>query len=352
MAGKRQHYIPRFLLKGFCSKTEGPKSFIWYFRKGSKPSEISIRDVAVSKKFYGDSSPESIDEKLTKMEQQFGPTIDRLRTDKIINTSDLPTIVEFFINMVIRTQYIRKSFTDATGGLMEMAARNLSDPHKMAAVINEAIKQNKSRFRDQLRSSMRRKLGKKMPIKEEQIIRQVEENAEQLASLLANPFSKEIVKGLTAFNEKIDEHGTISHKDALDRFLDLKEPSKRHHQYSNLHWIIRSYNPNQFILGDICVLTMDTKSQFFSPPIFSKKDNEILLLPISHDTLLIGSDSKEPLLPPPEVLNTHSVELSIDFFVSSINSEREKQLSKRVGEKANSWWKPEIEKIEKKQFGE
>ena len=191
-----------------------------------------------------------------------------------------------------------------------------------------------------------------MPIKEEQIIRQVEENAEQLASLLANTFSKEIVKGLTAFNEKIDEHGTISHKDALDRFLDLKEPSKRHHQYSNLHWIIRSYNPNQFILGDICVLTMDTKSQSFSPPIFSKKDNFILLLPISHDTLLIGSDSKEPLLPPPEVLNSYSVELSIDFFVSSINSEREKQFSKRIGEKANSWWEPEIGKIEKKQFGE
>jgi len=38
--------------------------------------------------------------------------------------------------------------------------------------------------------------------------------------------------------------------------------------------------------------------------------------------------------------------------VSSINSKREKQFSKRVGEKANSWWEPEIEKIEKKQFAE
>jgi|LGVF01.1.fsa_nt_gb hypothetical protein len=352
MAGKRQHYIPRFLLKGFCSKTEGTKSFIWYFRKGSKPSEISIRDVAVSRKFYGDTGPESIDEKLTKMERQFGPTIDRLRTDKTINISDLPIIVELFINMVIRTQYIRKSFTDATGGLMEMAARNLSDPHKMAIVLNEAIKQNKSRFHDQLRSSMRSKLATKMPVMEEHIIRWVEENAEQLTSLLAKPFSKGFVKALTAFIEKIDEHGTISHKDALDRFLDLQEPSKRHHQYSNLHWITKSYDPNQFILGDICVLTMDTKSQSFSPPIFSKKDNYILLLPISHDTLLIGSDSKEPLLPPPEVLNIYSVELSIDYFVSSIKSEREKLYSKRVGEKANSWWEPKIGKIEKKQFGE
>jgi len=352
MTGKRQHYIPRFLLKGFCSKTEGPKRFIWYFRKGSKPSEISIRDVAVSRKFYGDSGPETIDKKLTKMEQQFGPTIDRLRTDKKINTSDLPTIVEFFINMVIRTQYIRKSITDATGGLLKMAARNLSDPHKMAIFLNEAIKQNKSRFRDQLRGSMRRKLGTKVPIREEHIIRWVEENVEQLTTLLASPFSKEVVKGLTAFIEKIDEHGNISHKDALDRFLNLEEPSKRHHQYNKLHWIIKSYDPNQFILGDICVLTMNTKSQSFSPLIFSKKDNYILLLPISHDTLLIGSDSKEPLLPPPEVLNLHSVELSNDFFVSPINSEREKQFSERVGEKANSWWEPEIGEIEKEQFGE
>jgi hypothetical protein len=352
MPGKRQHYIPRFLLKGFCSKTEGTKSFIWYFRKGSKPSEISIRDVAVSKKFYGDSGPESIDKKLTKMEQQFGPTIERLRTDKKIGISDLPIIVEFLVNMVIRTHFIRKSFTDATGGLMKMAARNLSDPRKMAVMLNQAIKQNKSRFHDHLRSSMRSKLGTKMPVAEEHIIRWVEENAEQLASFLAGPISKGLVEVLTAFIEKIDEHGNISHRDALYRFLDLQEPSKRHHQYGNLHWIIKGYDPNQFILGDICILAMDTKSQFFSPPIFSKKDNEILLLPISHDTLLIGSDLKEPLLPPPEVLNTHSAELSIDFFVSPINSEREKKLSKRVGEKADSWWKPEIEKIKKKQFGE
>jgi hypothetical protein len=254
--------------------------------------------------------------------------------------------------MVIRTQYIRKSFTDATGGLIEMAARNLSDPHKMTVVLNEAIKQNKSRFRDQIRSSMRSKLGTKMPVMEEHIIKWAEENSEQLTSLLANPFSNEVVKWLTAYIEKIDEHGTISHMDALDRFLELKEPSKRHHQYGNLHWKIKSYDPNQFILGDICVLTMDAKSQYFSPSIFSKKDNYILLLPISHDTLLIGSDSKEPLLPSPKVLNMHSVELSIYFFVSPINSEREKQFCRRVGKKANSWWKPEIEKIEKTRFGE
>ena len=233
-----------------------------------------------------------------------------------------------------------------------MAARNLSDPHKMAVFLNEAIEQNKSRFLDQVRSSLRSKLGTKMPVTEGHIIRWIEENSEQLTGLLANPFSNEVVKGLTAFIEKIDEHGTISHKDALDRFLELKEPSKRHHRYNNLHWTIKSYDPNQFILGDVCVLTMDTKSQSFSPPIFSKKDEYILMLPISHDTLLIGSDSKNPLLPTPEVLNIHSVELSIDFFVSPINSEREKQFSKRVGEKANSWLEPEIGNIEKKQFGE
>lgn len=352
MAGKRQHYIPRFLLKGFCSKTEGTKSFVWYFRKGSKPSEISIRDVAVSKQFYGDTGPESIDEKLTEMEQKFGPTIERLRKDKKIDISDLPIVVAFFINMVIRTQFIRKSFTDATGGLMEMTARNLSDPRKMAVVLNQAITQNKSRFHDQLRRSMHSKLGAKMPVVEEHIIRWVEENSEQLTSLLARPISKEFGKVLTAFIEKIDEHGTVSHKVALDRFLDTREFSKRHQQYRNLHWKLKSYDPNQFILGDICVLTMNTKSQFFSPPILSKKDNEILLLPISHNTLLIGSDSKDPLLPTPAALNTHSVELSIDFFVSPTNTERERKLSKRVGEKANSWWEPEIEKIEKKQFGE
>lgn len=351
MAGKRQHYIPRFLLKGFSSKTEGHKDFVWYFRKGGNPAEISIRDVAVSSKFYGAPGPETVDETITSMEQHFGPAIERLRIDRRISPKDLPTLVEFVVNMVIRTGYIRKSLTDATGGLLEMAVRNFSDPKKMALVLTEAIKQNKARFTDQLRSSLRSKLGVEMPAIEELTIRWAEENAEHLTRLLARPFSIEVVKGLAEFLENIEKQGAQSHKEALERFFKEEGPSERHLRYSSLDWIMQRYNPNEFILGDISVIEMDTNSHTFSPPIFSKKDDYALLLPMSHDTLLIGSVTKDPILPSPDALNSNSVEMSTDFFVSSVNSDRERQYIERIGKRANSWWEEGIEKIEKGHFG-
>lgn len=65
MAGKDQHYDPRFLLKGFKSKGEGKKAFVWFFSRSSSSREVSTRDIGHSNLFYGMSEDDSLDARIT-----------------------------------------------------------------------------------------------------------------------------------------------------------------------------------------------------------------------------------------------------------------------------------------------
>lgn len=71
MGGKRQHDLPRLLLKGFSSKSEGEKHLTWVYRKSSNPFETNIIDVGVSKKFYSEENDTSADDTITYLETEF-----------------------------------------------------------------------------------------------------------------------------------------------------------------------------------------------------------------------------------------------------------------------------------------
>jgi hypothetical protein len=63
-------------------------------------------------------------------------------------------------------------------------------------------------------------------------------------------------------------------------------------------------------------------------------DLQAILLPIGHQHLLVGALTSTWETINPEEVNLASVELSRDFFVSSQNSERERQYQARLGARA------------------
>jgi Protein of unknown function (DUF4238) len=65
MAGRRQHTIPRFLLKGFASKTAGKEVFLWLYRQDTDAIETNIKNVSAEKDFYGKAGELSVDDQIT-----------------------------------------------------------------------------------------------------------------------------------------------------------------------------------------------------------------------------------------------------------------------------------------------
>jgi hypothetical protein len=70
MAGRKQHYDPKFLLKGFESKRKGNTVFVWYFLKDSSPREESTGNIGHSPFFYGEPGDGSLDSLITENEKE------------------------------------------------------------------------------------------------------------------------------------------------------------------------------------------------------------------------------------------------------------------------------------------
>ena len=111
MSGKRQHFQPRFLLKGFSSKRIGDIYFSWLYRKNTIPKEVDIRDIGVEKKFYNNGNSK-IDEAITEEENYLGMLVNKLRCSKYENTLDSKKISLLISHLEIRTRHLRESFLD------------------------------------------------------------------------------------------------------------------------------------------------------------------------------------------------------------------------------------------------
>ncbi|MGH7801043.1 MAG: DUF4238 domain-containing protein [Thermodesulfobacteriota bacterium] len=329
MAGERQHYIPRFLLKGFSSRTTSQKVFVWYFRKGENPIEVSIRDIALEKSFYSESGKGSLDEAITENEKDYAPVISQVREEGYISERDLNILLEFVFNLVIRTRNIRKGLTETLGTFINMFSRNISNPHTAARLLENYRKENKEKFRNRIRIEVRKSLGYRNPKVEELAIWRIEENLQKMGAL--GPFFSTI---LDKFLSGLQQEGEKAHKKALTRIYQTEESSEKLSEYRRLRWSVKRFEPNTFILGDIGVAQFNFKTKEFHPSILNKIDEGALLLPIGHDTLLVGISDDNLTLPSPDDINTGIAELSMDFFVASSNGEREKAYSEIMGTRA------------------
>jgi hypothetical protein len=127
MAGKRQHILPRFLLKGFASRVEGEKVFAWVHRKSKPAFETTIENVSVEKHFYGKEGELSADNEITDLESGYAYLIDSLRQQKHGTYISDPLISDFIAHLSIRTKHLRESFRESTEYLMDRLSEYLGD---------------------------------------------------------------------------------------------------------------------------------------------------------------------------------------------------------------------------------
>ncbi|MDP2047225.1 MAG: DUF4238 domain-containing protein, partial [Deltaproteobacteria bacterium] len=135
MAGNKQHILPRFLLKGFTSRTEGEKKFTWVYPRNSPPVEANIRKVCVEKHFYGKQGELSVDEDITKFENEYAPLLDELREyPERIEIID-PRVPILITHLITRTKHIREIFRDLSEIIVEKLSEYFSDFNNIEAMF-------------------------------------------------------------------------------------------------------------------------------------------------------------------------------------------------------------------------
>lgn len=337
MSGNKQHFLPRFLQKGFASKYVSRKKVqVWYFEKGKSPEERNTKDVGLEDLFYGEPGTDSLDDLITEKEDRFAKKIDRLRKEKRVCSDDVQNIAEFVYAVALRTKRTRENITSMASSMMSEAQTNLANPNYITDLARELARPGNPLFHQKLKEGIKKKkpganrrhrrylgkcLGKPVVTKlrrEAPSIGKEEARKYKFIRLesLAGPVSKEVH----------DKALMDAHSDEPEQGAFMKELIK-------MNWTVECLSQDSLILGDVAVLQINHDSSI-DQPIFGDGKRVGVILPIGNHLLLFGSKKQKTLLPSVEEINRSSAELSLHFFISHRRSEQEMVYFRHLAQRA------------------
>lgn len=318
----KQHYIPRFLFKGFASKYISRKEvYVWYFeRNGTEGREENTRDIGYEPDFYG----ALLDDLITKKENSYARVIDRVRSKRKIQGGDKEQVVEFVFSLALRTKHAREKLVSLIESSRDRIYPDLTDIHHWEGYLRTTV--TSEYLREQFEKYIKSKFENIHPVAMDALWELSKKQLMSKFALEANSLAKEAVKKAEFFFSVIrwdklaEDVGEKGHVSALTDFHQ-KTASQSYETlklWRNFHWRVEEFPSNSLILGDEPVLQINKDSSVVSA-FFGEGQRTTIVLPIRHDLLLIGSEDPYAKLPDLEVLNRSSEELSLSFFISSEN---------------------------------
>ncbi len=154
MSGTRQHFLPRFLLKGFASTIQGDIVRTWVSRRGTPPFETNVINIGTESKFYTAEDNTELDDLITKMESKFAQVINKYRgctSDRKLVDPELP---ELITHLIVRTKYLRDSFYRSTSYFVEVLLAALNEPDVLEHMILNYIRSHPEEILKDFESSL------------------------------------------------------------------------------------------------------------------------------------------------------------------------------------------------------
>lgn len=284
MAGKRQHYIPQLLQRGFLAESPEEAERTWLHRRDSVARLVGIRDIGVEDWFYSRKSADGVptlDDAITEYERGLSQRVRLLRNVPIGSLLGSKSAAETIVHLVFRTAHLREImsagmtgikreiealFTDPVrlGGMMGLTGPGVANP-VMTAIQNTAAEfvpaGIPSAFSERLLLAMMREQG-------DQLVAQF---MATLGPLLPNLLSGLAGKIRDAHNKIIakplEDHGWVKALATFDWKIEAAE---------------------DLILPDSIALARE-RNGVMAPLLFTNgEDVEVVAMPVASDRMLVG----------------------------------------------------------------
>lgn len=102
-AATGQHFLPRFLMRGFSVRQGKKQHYVYEFRSNGVVRRGEVGTVGYQRRFYGS---DALERKLADRETRYANLLQSLRTDSI-NVTMKPEIDEFLSQLLVRTNNFR-----------------------------------------------------------------------------------------------------------------------------------------------------------------------------------------------------------------------------------------------------
>lgn len=320
MAGKRQHFIPQFLQRGWVDNPTESTPKIKTYMVGKSPFIQPVANAAAENKFYENQNGVSADDEMTELEgKEIAPRLNSLRDGPLrdVSTSEAGVIINHFAT---RTKNFRLFISDMFySSLSELAVQLIN---------KESLNQQLKTCFDhpEVQAALLRKAGK-----DERSIQQIISHPlgrEKIASLIPQGSFEQAYQDIHSHLNSISEPGFIedifitAYKEILTKPSDWKAMLK-----GVQFRVVES--PVPLLLGDSCCIFEQSDGGWTAFP-----ERETLLrvwLPISRHRGLWGFKRKSHSTPNFETLNHASSNCAHSFFLSN-KSDCFSPLTTQIGE--------------------
>lgn len=337
MAGKRQHFLPRFLQEGFASHTSGDAAFTWVYRKGVPAFNSNIANVGVEWLFYTEGDDTQADDLITDAEGPFSTLVRTLRTGAPATVSDrlLPRLIA---HLEVRTRHLRQSFLQAGDFLLSRLLDFMSDEQAFIAYLETKLRSDPSI----LRESFSKELAKQgLPPALLQPLIQLSAPLLPAFMVQLRPELPKLAEALrSSLPKTLKDAAKSGHISALKKAIS---PETRIQRYENLAYSVVEASDSPLILGDSAVLFRVQGPRPYKA--FLDKDDVLnaVVLPLSSTRALVGAREGVGVLPPD--LRQALARCSLEYFIAGEKSDANSLIQDEIGEDAAPLTRAEMEEI-------
>ncbi|MBX3353005.1 MAG: DUF4238 domain-containing protein [Phycisphaeraceae bacterium] len=325
MTARRHHYIPQFLLRNFASRRQSQKRWVIQFTRESEPREISTRDAAVARDFYG-VGDDTLERALSAHESEHAVVV-----AKVLGGEDPQRFGEALGSMIrllaYRSRMFREGFLEgASGALREIASTATREN------ISNFVEQNFERVLEDMRCKM-----PGLPPEQQQVLQPVLSEPALVAEL-KRQFARHCrtrrgAEGLASVIRQVLEGVDLatvvpkSHNESMSRSLPRGLALTKS---GGVYWSVLRARSNSVILGDNVAIAFPSEG---SPGHLSKHNTawSEIYAPIAHDTILVASRTDDPPGRGLNEINAAAAGTSQRCFFASCDGTAWRDLASRIG---------------------
>lgn len=337
MSGKRQHFIPRFLLQGFTSRYSGKQYFACVHRKGSPAVETNINNIGVETYFYFNGEDNEADNRITDAEGVFSELVHVLRETQPGPVTD-PLIAELLAHLNVRTRHFREGFLRAGCVIVERILSLLGDESKGLSHLERELRKNPSILTEALADKLD---SRSLPrAQAEPVVRALMPYLRILLDQMKPEISAMVKHLQSVLPATLREGARSGHVSALKEEL---VPQARVDLHRHLRYMVASVPEEDMVLGDSVVVYRIEGPRRYKPFIDKGDVVTSVYLPLSATKVLLGSTAWSA--EPPAALPLEIARCSLEFFISAETSRDRTALVTQIGENAAHLTKAELDEI-------
>lgn len=284
MAGKRQHYIPRLLQRGFLADPDDEAERTWLHRHGISARLVGIRDIGVTDWFYSRKSlngQPTLDDTITEYELDLAKSVKSLREAAPGTTVAAHQAAETVVHLVLRAAHLRNLVSSGFSRLIGEVEAIFTDPVRLGNLMGLTRPTLSETARKAIRDTASELVPAGIPLvfAERLLTFMLREFSDQLLTNAATSSAPLIIEGFGDIAARVrDLHNAILARPVADNGWVV--------QLATLDWTVEG--AEDLILPDAIALSR-AAGERLSPLLFtSGVDAELVVMPVGLDRILVG----------------------------------------------------------------